>query len=651
MSRCLIFALSLVTILGCSTGGATTPPPAKPPVISNVSPSGNLGEPGDQVDFHVVATNTPKSWEWSFGGGGIPNDSSEEAPHIMLGAVGTYSGWVTASNAAGPSARLAFAFSVVQSVIAPVIQSVAPSGTAGRAGDHVQFVATVGGNPNAWQWHFGGGILPTDSLDSSPSVILSGPGDFSGTVTACNVTGCSETMSFTYHVDPGTNPAPKVVSVSPSGNAGFPAARARLSARTDVQVTDWFWSVETGAGSLDDPRFAEPILTLGDPGTYQGHVIACGSGGCSDPEPFTVKVTAPGSWATYTIPPVAKAGQIYGVSVAILADGTPAILYYRNDGDGLQFVTSSRPVPRSADDWKTLPCELTSFTMNPVLMVRDGIPIALLSDGIMVANSDKPDSSGGWTMHAGFVPPHASACLYGEQIALRNNDSHMRVSRIPLPVTNTDWSDSVPLGSPITLGPVTLAGRLYVCGDATTDGMPIASTAVPIPETSTAWQAFSFVGPPAGATPVGFALREGAPLVTFVQEKVHLSQAQSPDVIPNGASEWRISPIGDLTANYLSSPCALQGSPLIAAVKLTPSGNDYPNVSTVLYLPASSSPVDPNAWGVQTSVSGAGTAIELDPTSGTASLLFAGAENQAFVEYHGPTLWFSSLRVGAYSAP
>jgi len=86
------------------------------PRILSVDPSGCptpvAGKSGNGTNFIATATNAPTSWSWNFGGGATPNTSSQSEPFVTFGAAGTYTGTVTATNAAGASVPYAFCFVV-----------------------------------------------------------------------------------------------------------------------------------------------------------------------------------------------------------------------------------------------------------------------------------------------------------------------------------------------------------------------------------------------------------------------------------------------------------------------------------------------------------------------------------------------------------
>jgi len=61
------------------------------PVVSSVSPLG--GKPNSSVEFSaVVSGSEPMEYEWNFGGGAVPNASTEQSPLVTLSSAGTFYG-------------------------------------------------------------------------------------------------------------------------------------------------------------------------------------------------------------------------------------------------------------------------------------------------------------------------------------------------------------------------------------------------------------------------------------------------------------------------------------------------------------------------------------------------------------------------------
>ena len=144
------------------------PPPVR---ILSINPLG--GVTGTEVTFNAVVTGeAPFDYEWSFGGGATPNESTEASPTVTLGAVDTYDAQLSVENAEG-SAVKHFTLTVsAEPGESPEIVSVSP--TEGDSGTQTTFSAEVTGDgPFSYYWDFAGGASPNFTTDAEPTVTLS----------------------------------------------------------------------------------------------------------------------------------------------------------------------------------------------------------------------------------------------------------------------------------------------------------------------------------------------------------------------------------------------------------------------------------------------------------------------------------------------
>jgi hypothetical protein len=71
-----------------------------PPIIKAVGPLSGVS--GYAVTFGVTLDGSqPFTYEWDFGGGALPNTSTDARPSVTLGEVGEYAAWVSIDNAYG----------------------------------------------------------------------------------------------------------------------------------------------------------------------------------------------------------------------------------------------------------------------------------------------------------------------------------------------------------------------------------------------------------------------------------------------------------------------------------------------------------------------------------------------------------------------
>ena|GEM_PF-2035782 len=147
---------------------AAPPPPVR---ILSINPLG--GVTGTEATFNaVVSGEAPFDYQWNFGGGADPNESTVESPTVTLGAVDTYDASLAVENAEG-SALKHFTLTVTaEPGEPPEIISVSP--TEGDSGTEATFTAEVTGDgPFTYYWDFAGGASPNFATSASPTVTLS----------------------------------------------------------------------------------------------------------------------------------------------------------------------------------------------------------------------------------------------------------------------------------------------------------------------------------------------------------------------------------------------------------------------------------------------------------------------------------------------
>ena len=148
---------------------SAAPPPAVR--ILSINPLG--GVTGTEVTFNALVTGeAPFDYEWSFGGGATPNESTEASPTVTLGAVDVYDASLSVENADGSAVKHFTLTVTAEPGEPPQIISVSP--TEGDSGTEATFAAEVTGDgPFTYYWDFGGGASPNFATDPNPTVTLS----------------------------------------------------------------------------------------------------------------------------------------------------------------------------------------------------------------------------------------------------------------------------------------------------------------------------------------------------------------------------------------------------------------------------------------------------------------------------------------------
>ena len=353
----------LLLLGGCGGGGGTTPVPTGAPQVSAVSPSSEdaLGMQGAMVTFHATASGVVTGWQWKFGGGADPNESTAARPQVALGAPGTYHGTVIAMNQAGSSPTVQFAFTVAPPPSAPRITSVTPSGASGVTGDPAVFSATVVGHPPyLWSWDFGSGASPNSSGIATPQVTLAAPGGYTGTLTVSDVNGVSEPFHFEIGVVADTRD-PLVTAVD-LPDPTHEATKVTFNPHASGEGPG-LWNWDFGGGAVPNTSTKlNPTVLLDAPGSYEGTVQITGAPrGDSPVFHFSYVVTdpLPGTWTGYSVPDTNIGGDVLGVT---LSGGRPVVLYGSNkypDYGQASLARALTAAPQSAADWLVFPLDLS----------------------------------------------------------------------------------------------------------------------------------------------------------------------------------------------------------------------------------------------------------------------------------------------------
>ncbi len=297
-----------------------------PPLVTDVSPSS--GESGSQIQPAATFTGQVDSWSWDFGGGALPDTSTEQSPQISLGSEGSYSASVTATSVFGEHV---FPFTLEVGPVsgsAPEIVSVEP--LSGETGGVVNFTATVNGSVDSWAWDFGGAGTPDTSSEAMPQVTLGAEGPYNCSVTATNAFG-SDQFDFSFTVNPVAGEAPVLISVSPL--TGVTGSEQTFIADVSGDVDSWDWQFGLGASPATSTD-VQPLETLGDPGTYSCSVTATNAFG-NDTLNFDLDVTDTGGgpfvWTEVDLTTITGIDGGWTPSVAIADNGNPMVVYANLD--------------------------------------------------------------------------------------------------------------------------------------------------------------------------------------------------------------------------------------------------------------------------------------------------------------------------------
>nr|MDQ3023643.1 PKD domain-containing protein [bacterium] len=240
-----------------------------PPQISEITPIS--GDSNAVARFTAeVFGEPPLDYEWNFGGGAVPNGSSDAAPQVRLGDPGTYSGTLSVSNNLGTD-TFSFALTVVSHQAPSVNLAADPNG--GDVPLTTTLTATASdpdGSIVAYDWDLDGDSTFEDSTGTVP------------TNTATFTTGGEHTVRVRVTDDDGltaTASAEVTIAAQPSAviNANqtsvvvpdFVSLDATGSSSPNGAITkyEWDWNCDgtIDADTMTDPHYRAPFDAL--PGT------------------------------------------------------------------------------------------------------------------------------------------------------------------------------------------------------------------------------------------------------------------------------------------------------------------------------------------------------------------------------------------------
>ncbi|MEO7994824.1 MAG: PKD domain-containing protein [bacterium] len=355
----------------------------------------------------------------------------------------------------------------------PTIDSITPSGTVGKVGDSVVITAVVTGSvPLFYSWTLsGGGTITSGAGTATPTITFSTAGSFTLSLTVTNAGG-SDSDSVPIDIDPAI---PVVESVSPSGAVGLPAGTATFAVEATSQPTGWTWEFASDSGTVTILTETAEI-TLPNPGTYFGTVMASNANGDSDPFPFEYTVTQPvfPEWQITDLGP-ADSGFLYGQTSCTVLDGRLAVLY--NAPDGVKLARALVAYPTGMGGWQIHTVSTDLRTGLAGLVVYQGKLVASLGGlpghGVpkffcAVATVAEPSGPSDWAIHEvdaeGAPPPlavidGALCAAYGSQFASSEEPVRFARTTASPPTSAADWDfhslpsppDSVGIGGPLQI--------------------------------------------------------------------------------------------------------------------------------------------------------------------------------------------------------
>ena len=171
------------------------------------------------VQFTDTSTNSPTSWNWTFGDGGT---STAQNPSYTYTTPGIYTVTLNATNAGGSKITTKTGFITVL-LLSPPVANFTATPTSGTAPLTVQFTDESTNSPTSWNWTFGDG--GTSTLQN-PTHTYTSTWPYNVGLTVANAKGSATTVQTGY-VNVTSRQAPGSGDYVPSLN-GITAKSASL---------------------------------------------------------------------------------------------------------------------------------------------------------------------------------------------------------------------------------------------------------------------------------------------------------------------------------------------------------------------------------------------------------------------------------------
>ncbi len=225
-----------------------------PSPIASFSANPTEGSVPLHVQFTDNSSNSPQTWEWSFGDGASSNDQN---PSHIYSTVGKYTVSLTVSNEFGlNTANYVDHISVADQ--APVAEFTA-NNTSGYAPLTVIFTDQSENNPTQWNWDFGNG----SSDLQNPTHVYSVPGTYTVSLTATNIMG-SDTKVKSGYINVEAAPAAPVAGFSGTPGSGTAPLQVHFTDESINDPDEWQWAFGDGTYSFDQ----HPVHTYTEAGSY-----------------------------------------------------------------------------------------------------------------------------------------------------------------------------------------------------------------------------------------------------------------------------------------------------------------------------------------------------------------------------------------------
>jgi PKD repeat protein len=308
------------------------------------------------VTFTDLTTNTPTSWNWSFGDDSLENATIQNPVHSFA-AAGNYTVSLIATNANGSNSQTRSEYiNVIPAPVhsTPPVADFSGKPTSGVVPLTVSFTDLSTNTPTSWNWVFGDNSLE-NATQQNPVHTYTNPGNYTVSLKATNGDG-SDTQIRTEYIKVNAVSLIPPVAVPPiadfsgkptSGDSPLTVLFKDLSTNAP---TSWNWSF--GDDSTENATQQNPVHTYTNPGNYTVSLNATNADG-SDIQIRTdyIKVNSIPVSQPIATPPIAdfsgkptSGDSPLTVSFKDLSTNAPTSWNWVFGDDSLENATQQNPV-------------------------------------------------------------------------------------------------------------------------------------------------------------------------------------------------------------------------------------------------------------------------------------------------------------------
>ncbi|ABS55336.1 PKD domain containing protein [Methanoregula boonei 6A8] len=291
------------------------------PVASFIS-NASTGTVPLTVQFVDSSQNSPTTWTWLFGDGGI---STLQNPAHTYTIPGTYTVTLIATNSAGTNTATYQGYVTAIKAAAVPLVSFVTNISGGSPPLTVQFLDTSTNSPSSWVWSFGDG---GSSGGANPVHTYTSQGSYTVTLTATNSAGSNTTSLANYITITQVTAAPTALFKATATSGYGPLTVQFVDASTN-SPNSWVWSFGDGGTST----LQNPTHTYTAAGTYTVSLTATnvvGSSTATQTGYITVNAATP--FSSFTSNVTAGINPL-SVQFTDTSNNTPTAWYW-TFGDG-----------------------------------------------------------------------------------------------------------------------------------------------------------------------------------------------------------------------------------------------------------------------------------------------------------------------------